>query len=180
MFSDTHWLIWAIGIITVLAVVSTLSRTTHRIPAVIRKRFLTENEARVLKLLETALPNHRVMAQVAMGALLKPKGGGGKSTQATRNRFAQKIVDFVVVTRDTAEVVVLVELDDRTHRPAKDAGRDAMTSSAGYRTIRIPSRPRPTMESVRAAVAPVCHSSVPGPLEIVRGPASGAAGPKLV
>lgn len=122
-------------------------------PRFARKRFLTEAEARVLGFLEVALPDHRIMAQVAMGALLASGETDRRRAHATRNRFAQKIVDFAVVTRDTAEVVALVELDDRTHSTAKDVKRDTMTAAAGYRTIRIPSRPRPTAESVRKAVA---------------------------
>jgi very-short-patch-repair endonuclease len=107
----------------------------------------------VLGYLEAALPQHRVMAQVAMGALLEAAETDRKRAHGTRNRFAQKIVDFVVVSRDTAEVLALVELDDRTHRAARDAKRDAMTASAGYSTIRILSRPRPSPESVRSSVA---------------------------
>jgi very-short-patch-repair endonuclease len=59
------------------------------------------------------------------------------------------------VTRDNAEVIALVELDDRTHRASKDAARDAMTAAAGYQTIRIPSKPQPTAEIVSAAVAAI-------------------------
>jgi very-short-patch-repair endonuclease len=102
--------------------------------------------------LEAALPHHRIMAQVAMGALLRADEVDRRRAHSTRNRFSQKIVDFVIVTRDTAEVVALVELDDRRHSTAKDAKRDAMTAAAGYRTIRIPSRSQPSAESVRKAV----------------------------
>jgi hypothetical protein len=123
-------------------------------PLYVRRRFLTDNEARVLALLEMALPRHRIMAQVAMGALIKAGETDLRRAQGTRNRFAQKIVDFAVVTRDDyAEVIAIVELDDRTHNSSRDRKRDAMTLAAGYRTIRIPSRPRPSAESVCAAVA---------------------------
>jgi Protein of unknown function (DUF2726) len=84
---------------------------------------------------------------------LKAAGPDRKQANAARNRFAQKIVDFVVVTRETAEVVAIIELDDRTHSAAKDARRDAMTASAGYRTIRINSKPRSTTDSLKAALA---------------------------
>ncbi len=140
----------ALLLVVALAVLSRLVGPPA--PRFVRKRFLSEAEARVLGFLEAALPGHRIMAQVAMGALLAPGETDRRRAHATRNRFAQKIVDFAVVTRDTAEVVALVELDDRTHSAAKDARRDTMTAAAGYRTIRISSRPRPTAESVREAV----------------------------
>jgi very-short-patch-repair endonuclease len=153
MVPDSNVLFWlAILIVAVVALAALAARAKSK-PRYVRKPFLTANEARVLTLLEQALPQHRVTAQVAMGALLKAGDTERRQAHATRNRFSQKIVDFAVVTRDTAEVLALIELDDRTHSSAKDAKRDAMTAAAGYRTIRLPSRPSPTAESVRAAMA---------------------------
>lgn len=128
-------------------------------PRIVRKAFLTENEKWVLGFLEAALPEHRIMAQVAMGALLTTTEPNRGKAQSARNRFSQKVVDYVVVSRDTAEVVALIELDDRTHSRAKDAARDAMTAAAGYRTIRIPGKPRPTAQSVHHAVAELAVAS---------------------
>ena len=133
-----------------------------------KKRFLAESEARVLTLLEAALPQHRIMAQVAMGALLNAAGADGKRARATRNRFAQKIVDFTVVTRDTTEVIALVELDDRTHRASKDAARDTMPAAVGYQTIRIPGKPQPTAEIVSAAVAAITASPTAAAKRVTR------------
>lgn len=124
-----------------------------REPQFARKRFLTPREARVLPMLEAALPQHRIMAQVAMGALLQAAEARSWQAKFTRYRFAQKIVDFVIVSRETGEVLAIVELDDDTHRFFKDMKRDAMTAAAGYRTIRISGRPYPTFASVRHAVA---------------------------
>lgn len=160
MKSIIELLMWPLLVVGALFAIAILIRAAQPAPKFVMKRLLTDNEAKVLAFLETALPRHRVMAQVAMGALLDASGADRKRARATRNRFAQKIVDFVIVTKDTAEVVALVELDDRTHRAAQDAKRDAMTAEAGYRTIRIPGRPRPTAESVRAAVADLAASSL--------------------
>jgi very-short-patch-repair endonuclease len=66
-----------------------------------------------------------------------------------RGRFAQKVVDFVILD-DALEVVALVELDDRTHRLEKDAARDAMTAAAGYVTLRYRSREKPEPKAIRA------------------------------
>ena len=55
-----------------------------------------------------------------------------------RNKFSQKIVDFVTDRRASGDILALVESDDRSHNPLTDRLRDAMTVSAGYRTIRLP------------------------------------------
>jgi very-short-patch-repair endonuclease len=100
---------------------------------------MTKREREAIVLIERSLPNCRVHAQVAMGALVKAKTGLSKAQHAAvRNRFNQKIVDFVLEDRSTGNVVALVELDDRTHDAAKDSRRDALTLAAGYRTVRIP------------------------------------------
>ena len=116
----------------------------------VKRAFLTENEKEFLDRLEQAFPEHRVMAQVSMGALMSPdvRGGSGHYL-AIRGRFAQKVVDFVILD-DALEVVALVELDDRTHQQEKDAARDAMTAAAGYVTLRYQSREKPTPEAIRA------------------------------
>jgi very-short-patch-repair endonuclease len=43
-----------------------------------------------------------------------------------------------------------VELDDRTHLPAKDAMRDAILESAGIPMLRVNVRDLPTVEALRA------------------------------
>lgn len=122
-------------------------------PAPVAKEFMTQREKAMLEALEHVLPMYRIHAQVAMGALLAvPQQFGRKSSPADRNRFSQKIVDFVVVDPTAGKVVVLVELDDRSHTPAKDRERDAMTAKAGYKTIRIPASARPSMHTAIQAV----------------------------
>lgn len=150
---------WLPLIFVATVALALLARIAVPSPRFVRKRFLTDAEARMLGLLEAALPQHRVMAQVAMGALLKAGESNRRRAVATRNRFSSKIVDFVILTRDTAEVIALVELDDSSHSVLKDAKRDAMTAAAGYRTIRIGSRPRPSLLSVSEAVAPLTTPS---------------------
>lgn len=100
-----------------------------------------------------ALPDHEIFAQVAMGALLKPIGTRDRSDYyATRGRFAQKIVDFVVCDRATLNPIAIVELDDRTHRPDKDAARDEMLIEAGYRVLRWESRSKPSAGQIAATI----------------------------
>jgi len=84
-----------------------------------------------------------------MGAILAaPKKTGRRASPADRIMFSQKIVDFVVQDRVDGWIIALVEVDDSTHNAVRDSNRDAMTSGAGYRTIRIPKSARPIVADI--------------------------------
>lgn len=121
-----------------------------------RKALLTSNELEFLSRLESAAPELRFHAQVAMGALLDPAVSrkDGKEFFRLRGMFAQKIVDFVAQSRHDGSVVAIIELDDRTHDGEKDAKRDAMLASAGYRIIRWHSKSKPDATAIRAELLP--------------------------
>ena len=132
-----------------------LSNTPRKNPNrfIVRKPLLTGAETKCLGLLERALPECRIFVQVAMGALLKPRSGlRGGDALSVRGRFAQKIVDFVVVHKMSGDVLAIVELDDASHDAAKDARRDAMLEAGGYRVVRFTARPWPTAASIAAAI----------------------------
>lgn len=116
------------------------------------KLMLTPNELDFLIRLEAAVPELRICPQVAMGALLDPEvsKSDGKAYYRARGMFAQKIVDFVAMERVGGVVVALIELDDRTHSGPKDAKRDAMLVSAGYRVVRWQSKSKPDTGAIRA------------------------------
>ena len=116
------------------------------------KEFLSANELEFLSRLETAVPEYRFHAQVAMGALLQPTVTAAVNRSdhfKVRGTFSQKIVDFAAQNRQTGELIAIIELDDRTHDPRKDAIRDQMLRSAGYRIIRWNARTKPAIEEIR-------------------------------
>jgi len=122
-------------------------------PAPVAKPLMTQREREMLVQIERILPEYRIHAQVAMGAILKaPFGRGRRPNHADRNAFSQKIVDFVVEDRATGRVVALIEVDDRSHNAERDRARDAMTAGAGYRTLRVPSGARPKYDDVLQVV----------------------------
>lgn len=88
-------------------------------------------------------PDFVVLAEVSLGALLVAKGG------ASRHRFAQKRADFVLLSKNFL-VLAIIELDDSSHKgkELRDASRDAMLKSAGYKTFKY--RKIPDVERVRA------------------------------
>lgn len=108
----------------------------------------------MLVTLERVLPNCRIHAQVAMGALLAaPDSPLRRRRLSDRNAFSQKIVDFVAQDRASGAILALIEVDDWSHVLSRDMARDAMTGHAGYRIIRIPANARPTFADIRVAVA---------------------------
>ncbi|MGE4404298.1 DUF2726 domain-containing protein [Pseudomonas sp.] len=110
---------------------------------------MTNIERRTMTYIEAAMPWARIHAQVSMGAILAPKKGLNRSKATTvRNRFSSKRVDYVVEDRASGKIVMLIELDDRYHRPDQDARRDRMMAAAGYATLRLPGSEQPTRESV--------------------------------
>lgn len=114
------------------------------------RALMTDMERRTIGYIEAVIPTARVHAQVSMGALMKPKSGLNRSAwQTTFNRFSSKRVDFVVEDRASGRIMLLIELDDRSHNAARDRERDKLTGRAGYITVRLPASERPTAESVR-------------------------------
>lgn len=121
-------------------------------PRVREKPFLTKAEREALRHIETALPWCRIHAQVSMGALVQPAKNLSRSDHyRERGKFSQKIVDFVVEDRASGKVVVLIELDDRTHQADRDGKRDQITAIAGYKTIRLRLR-WPTKRNIAIAI----------------------------
>jgi hypothetical protein len=116
------------------------------------KAILTPNELEFLARLESAVPEFRFLAQVAMGALLDPAvpRSAAREYYRLRGMFSQKIVDFVAQNRENGAIVAIIELDDRTHSADKDSQRDAMLTSAGYRVIRWASKAKPEAATIRA------------------------------
>lgn len=106
------------------------------------KRVITKHELVMLqKLIRTASAHghYHVCPQVSMGALIDVKRFvTGKERLRARNRFQQKICDFVIIDASgTARLVV--ELDDWSHRGREnqDKMRDTLLASAGVPTLRI-------------------------------------------
>lgn len=116
------------------------------------KPLLSPNELEFLGRLEAAVPELRICPQVAMGSILDPgiPRSEGKAYMRLRGMFAQKFVDFVAQDRKSGAIVAIIELDDRTHKADKDAKRDAMLASAGYKTVRWQSKAKPDAAAIRA------------------------------
>jgi len=110
-----------------------------------RKPVMTAREQQMYHLLQTALPECTVLAQVAFSALVTAQG------RTNRNRFDRKVADFVLCSQQL-NVIAIIELDDSSHagRERQDEERDAMLRLAGYVTLRYANFP--TQQALRADV----------------------------
>ncbi len=146
---DTSYIL--IGIVVLIVIIIVIRRMSAReepasaaVNPYIARPLLTEHEFSFFEKLSDAaecIGAQAVFPQVAMAALIDVRRGlESADRRAARNRFDRKIVDFVLVD-PSMRVLMIVELDDRTHdtekRRAEDADRDSLTSRAGYRTARF-------------------------------------------
>jgi hypothetical protein len=150
----SDYVFMVIAVVVVLLTGSVLTMTLKgsggKTLPVVPRRLLTQRERDVLLLIEAAVPQCRVHAQVGMGGLLEcRKGLRVKHRISVRNQFDRKRVDFVLEERSSGDVLALVELDDASHNDAKDRARDKITKAAGYRTIRLRAGKRLDQTSVR-------------------------------
>ena len=110
-----------------------------------RKPVMTAREQQMYHLLQTALPECTVLAQVAFSALVTAQ------ERTNRNRFDRKVADFVLCSQQL-NVIAIIELDDSSHagRERQDQERDAMLRLAGYVTLRYANFP--TQQALRADI----------------------------
>ena len=153
---DFTLILGAVVLLALLALAAILvAGTSKKTLPIVAKQLMTNREREAITVLEQIFPNCRIHSQVAMAAVLTTKSGLDKKTRAgMRNRFDRKIIDFVVEKRSDGEVIMIVELDDRTHNASKDASRDAMTAAAGYRTVRIPPKTKLDFPTLAPLLSP--------------------------
>ena len=107
---------------------------------------LSPNEKEFFHRLTRALTTYPIFPQVAMSALIGVDSRLSRRQQfAIRRRFGWKYCDFVICAPYTLDILLIVELDDRTHHAGRDRKRDAMMSAAGYQTQRFNSKNKPSI-----------------------------------
>jgi len=134
------------ALLLLLAMLAVRANAKSRAPLRLhRKTVMTAREQQMYRLLQTALPECTVLAQVAFSALVTAKGW------ANRNRFDRKVADFVLCSQQL-NVIAVIELDDRSHlgRERQDGERDAMLRLAGYVTLRYANFP--TQQALRTDI----------------------------
>lgn len=148
-------LVLVAAVAAALLKLSTAQAKAAAVSGIEARRICSDNELEFFHRLQRALPGHYVFPQVAANALLRVSPSVPKKRYyATRNRFAQKHVDFIICERESLSVLAIIELDDKTHRPEKDKVRDSMFELAEYRTYRFESKRKPSEDEIAALFAP--------------------------
>jgi len=128
----------------------------------LKEPFLNGEELKLFALLRTALPEFRVLPQIAMSQLLQPRSG--KDRSALFGSISQKVVDFAVFDQ-SFKLVGVVEYDGPTHDRGRqkkaDQVKDGAFAAAGIEVWRV--RKQPTSEQIRAHFfpSPVAAEKVP-------------------
>ncbi len=95
-----------------------------------RKPLLSAWERRALLSMRAQLPpGFYVCPQVRLADMLRIGGADRMSRMAALGKVASKSVDFAVVELASGDVVLVVELDDRTHDQAERRERDAFVNA---------------------------------------------------
>ena len=137
----------ALGILLVLVLFLT-RKSRYR-----RSTIMTENEREFYERLLAACPDCQIWPQVPILALVRPDAKeGSRAFWMAFKRISNTRVDWAIVK--DLEVLAIVELDDRSHDARKDAQRDRILKSCGYRVVRFSSSRRPDPRQIHEAIFP--------------------------
>jgi hypothetical protein len=135
----------------VLGILLVLVLFLTRKPRYRRSTIMTENEREFYGRLLAACPDCQIWPQVPILALVRPDAKeGSRAFWLAFKRISNTRVDWAIV-RDL-EVLAIVELDDRSHDARKDAQRDRILKSCGYRVVRFNSSRRPDPRQIHEAI----------------------------
>lgn len=117
---------------------------------------LSKTEAEFYQRLRAALPTKITLAQVSMSALIDVKlTTAYKTFLQRRGPIAQKYLDFLICDgADVQNVLAVVEHDDHTDDAKKDAERDRLLNSLGYRVFRWDVRRKTDRRRNRCSIRP--------------------------
>ncbi|MEC7121324.1 MAG: DUF2726 domain-containing protein [Pseudomonadota bacterium] len=115
---------------------------------------MTDSEVRFFALLQEAMPDHLIFAQVQLSRLITCNDP--QETAFWFNRICRMSADYVLVDRDAQTVIAVIELDDWTHekpeRKRADQKKTKAIESAGLPLIRFDGRRMPNAQQVRHEV----------------------------
>jgi hypothetical protein len=162
-FLADNWLLW--GFIGVMALIVILALVTSKPGA--KKTpldFPYQREEAVLSkaerffyfaLYKAVHERMHIFPKVRLIDIVKVRPGVDKP-QHYRNRIIQQHVDFVLCERDTFKPLLVIELDDASHRDPqrqdRDARKDRVLEAAGLPILRYPAKANYNMWDVARAV----------------------------
>ena len=117
------------------------------------KPLLTPTELKFSYLLDEAMPELRVMYQVAVYQTIKIKDGSEKLK--IWNKLSRLTFDFVLIDKES-NIVAVIELDDKSHLRAasvkRDQKKDDLIKFLGKPLLRFNVSDMPSVESLKTAI----------------------------
>ena len=114
---------------------------------------LSVSEIALFTRLQEALPEHVVLAQVTMTAIMEV--AKGKEHQWALNKIAKKSLDFVVCDK-AMKVHGAIELDGKSHdrkrQMERDSDKEAALNAAGIKLVRFNSAVLPKGPEIRESL----------------------------
>ena len=127
--------------------------TAGELASISIKPLLTPTELKFSRLLEQAIPELRVMYQVAVYQTIKIQNSS--ENIKIWNKLNRLTFDFVVIDNES-NVVVILELDDKTHLRADSLKRDQKKNDLikylGKPLLRFQSSNFPSLEELRDSI----------------------------
>lgn len=116
--------------------------------------FMTNSEVRFFAILQEAIPEHFIFAQVQLSRLIVSTDKADKGFWF--NRICRMSADYVLVHRDAQTILAVIELDDWTHdkpeRQRADQKKTKAIESAGLPLIRFDGRRMPNATQLRQEI----------------------------
>lgn len=167
MFGDAHLTLLLAGLaVTVLAAFAWFARRlapAPRLPYFAKEFLCSKGELAFYRVLAHAVP-------AGLGISMKTRLGDvvGCTAEGWRTGFgakiAQKHVDFVVFDPVTTAIILVIELDDRTHqqpdRQSRDVFVDQALAAAGVAILRVPAAKEYDLEGLREQIAHALRHTV--------------------
>jgi hypothetical protein len=135
-------LLWACGLIFVILLCFAGRSIRPRRIYFPRSRLLSPAELQFFYTLKAVVgKNFWIFTKVRVADLIEVRGLYGRDWWAAFSRVSQKHVDFLVASRTTLEVLIAIELDDRSHQMGERQKRDDLINvvflQAGIPLIRF-------------------------------------------
>lgn len=133
--------------------------TASELASISIKPLLTHIELEFSKLLEEAIPELKVMYQVAVYQTIKIKVGS--ENLKIWNKLNRLTFDFVLID-GKSNVMAVIELDDKSHLRAasmkRDQKKDVLIKFLNKPLIRFNTSSMPSVDELRASILPELNS----------------------
>jgi hypothetical protein len=151
-----EWIVLLIIIVVIVLIISGSSK--NQLTYSIKGPLFTAAERSFLGVLDIAASDdYRVFGKVRIADILNPKKGmNRKNWQIAFNKISAKHFDYVLCHKDTLEVALVIELDDKSHNKKSVKVRDDFVNSAcktaELNLLRIPAKSKYSVNEVSDAI----------------------------